>query len=136
REAVRLHKPIEALESADFQIKLFSSLTAELQEQLLLTTLLGAEAATETLDRTLAAWSAGDDAAMEAVMMREVRRHPSLEPVMEKMFYERNDAMTRKPEQYLKTGKTYFVAVGAGHLVGERGILSQLRQRNLTVERP
>ena len=42
--------------------------------------------------------------------------------------------MTRKIEAFLKTGKTYFVAVGAGHLVGERGIVNQLRRKNYRVE--
>jgi uncharacterized protein YbaP (TraB family) len=42
--------------------------------------------------------------------------------------------MTAKIERFLQTPKSYFVAVGAGHLVGENGILSQLRQKNFTVE--
>jgi uncharacterized protein YbaP (TraB family) len=53
---------------------------------------------------------------------------------MEKIFYERNDAMTQKIEEFLQTDKTYFVAVGAGHLVGERGIVQQLRDKNYTVD--
>ena len=50
------------------------------------------------------------------------------------MFDQRNDGMTRQIEQFLQTPKTYFVAVGAGHLLGERGILSQLRRNNYDVE--
>ena len=50
------------------------------------------------------------------------------------MFDQRNDRMTQQIERFLQTRKTYFVAIGAGHLTGDRGILSQLRSKNYTVE--
>ncbi len=126
QEATTQHKPIGALESADFQLKMFSSFSDELQDQLLLATLLDTDGAAAVLDRTIEAWSTGNADALEQVMTREMRKYPSLEPVMDKLFYERNDAMSRQIGQFLQTPKTYFVAVGAGHLVGRRGILQQL----------
>jgi len=63
-----------------------------------------------------------------------VREYPSLKPVFEQMFDQRNDGMTQQIEQFLQTPKTYFVAVGAGHLTGERGILSQLRRKHYDIE--
>jgi uncharacterized protein YbaP (TraB family) len=136
QEARDTHKAIEALETADSQLRVFSSFSDELQDQLLLSTLLDASKATEILDRTLAAWSSGNTEAMDDLINRDARDHPVLQPLMETMFYERNDAMTRKIEKFLETGKTYFVAVGAGHLVGERGIVNQLRRKDYTVEQP
>ena len=135
-EAAAMHKPVAGLETAEFQITLFSSFSDELQDRLLLTALLDAQKGKELLQRTLDAWRAGDTEAMEAVITAETREHPSLEPEMEKLFYERNDAMTRQIDKFLQTPKTYFVAIGAGHLVGPRGILSQLRDKSYTVERP
>jgi hypothetical protein len=135
QEARDTHKAIEALETADSQLRMFSSFSDELQDQFLLATLLGASEATEILDRTLAAWTSGSTEAMDDLINRDVRDHPVLQPLMVTMFYERNDAMARKIEKFLETGKTYFVAVGAGHLVGERGIAKQLRRKNYTVER-
>src|SRR5262249_1663974 len=127
---------IEQLETADAQIKLFSSFPEKLQEQLLQTTLLDARRARETLDGMFAAWRSGNPEAMEAVITREVRADPSLEAVLEKLLYERNDTMTQKIEQYLHTPKVYFIAVGAGHLVGKRGIVSQLRDKKFAIEQP
>jgi len=43
-------------------------------------------------------------------------------------------AMAKQIEGFLQTSKTYFVAVGAGHLIGEQGILSQLRQKHFQVD--
>jgi uncharacterized protein YbaP (TraB family) len=71
---------------------------------------------------------------MEQAKLRYVRDYPQLKPVFEKMFDQRNDTMTQQIEQFLQTPKTYFVAVGAGHLTGDRGILSQLRAKHYDVE--
>ena len=76
----------------------------------------------------------GDAAAMQEVITSSVRDYPQLEPLMTKLLDERNTAMTAKIERFLQTPKTYFVAVGAGHLVGDQGILSQLRRKNFRVE--
>jgi uncharacterized protein len=133
-EAIRLRKPVEALETADFQLKLVMSFPDDLQDKLLLASLLEAAKGRETMKRMLEAWSAGSPQAMEAVITGEVREYPVLEPVMEKVLYQRNDTMTQKIERFLETGKTYFVAIGAGHLVGQRGILDQLRRKNYTVD--
>jgi uncharacterized protein YbaP (TraB family) len=136
QEARDTHKAIGALETADSQLRMFSSFSDELQDQLLLTTLLDASEATEILERTLAAWRSGNTEAMDDLINRDVRDRPVLQPLMQTMFYERNDAMIRQIEKFLDTGKTYFVAVGAGHLVGERGIVDRLRRKNYTVEQP
>ena len=37
--------------------------------------------------------------------------------------------MASKIEGYLKTKETYFVVVGAGHLVGDKGIIKMLKER-------
>lgn len=134
QEATDTHKPIEALETADSQLRMFSSFSEEIQDQFLLTTLLDASKATAIVERRLEAWSSGSIEAMDRLISQDVRAYPSLLPLMEKIFYERNDAMTQKIEEFLQTDKTYFVAVGAGHLVGERGIVQQLRDKNYTVD--
>lgn len=125
---------MEAFETAEFQLKLFSSFSDDLQDQLLFSTLAEAKEGDDMIKDILAAWRAGDPAAMEGVITQEVRRYPSLQSVNGKLVYERNNTMTRKIEELLKTGKTYFVAVGAGHLVSQRGIVNQLRESNYTVQ--
>jgi hypothetical protein len=42
--------------------------------------------------------------------------------------------MVSKIEEYLKEKGTYFVVVGAGHLVGEKGIIETLRKKGYQVE--
>ena len=133
-EAAKLKKPIEGLETGEFQIKLLSGFSDELQDQSLLATLLDAEKAQEMLERTMQAWKAGDPAALEDVVNYEVKRYPFLQTIVDKLLNERNDDMTKKIEGFLKTDSSYFVVVGAGHLVGKRGIVEQLRGKNYAIE--
>ena len=133
-EARQSHKPIGALEDAGFQLKLFSSLPAELQDRLLLSSLVDAEQWADSFDLLLRAWQSGDAAAMQEVITSDARKYPQLKPLMTKLLDDRNTAMAAKIEQFLQTQESYFVAVGAGHLVGDQGILSQLRRKNFTVE--
>src|SRR6516165_10660320 len=133
-EARQSHKPIGALEDAELQLKLFSSLSEELQDRLLLSGLVDTETFADSLDRMTLACQAGDTAALQEVITGSVRDYPELKPLMAKLFDDRNTAMTAKIERFLQTPKSYFVAVGAGHLVGDKGILSQLRRKNFRVE--
>jgi uncharacterized protein YbaP (TraB family) len=133
-EAQQSHKPIGALEDAGSQLKLLSSLSEEFQDRLLLSSLVDMEKLPDVLDLLTRAWQSGDAAAMHELITSSVRDYPQLKPLMTKLFDDRNTAMTAKIERFLQTPKSYFVAVGAGHLVGDKGILSQLRRKNFRVE--
>jgi len=133
-EARQSHKQIGGLEDAGSQLKLLSSLSEEFQDRLLLSSLVDIEESQDVLDLLTRAWQSGDDAAMQELITSSVRDYPQLKPLMTKLFDDRNIAMTAKIERFLQTPKSYFVAVGAGHLVGDNGIPSQLRRKNFTVE--
>jgi uncharacterized protein len=123
------------LETGESQMQLFGGLSAAMQEQLLLVTMLDSERERSQLGPLMTAWKTGDSDTLFKLSYEEpLRLFPVLKPIIVKLYDERNDAMTQKIDAFLKTPKTYFVAVGAGHLVGERGIVSQLRARNYTVE--
>jgi len=48
-------------------------------------------------------------------------------------LYARNVAMAEKIGAVVTSSESHFVAVGAAHLVGPRGILALLRQKGFTV---
>ncbi len=56
-----------------------------------------------------------------------------LGPMRHILIYERNEKMVQKLLEYLPK-KNLFVAVGAGHLPGERGILRKLKHAGYRVE--
>jgi uncharacterized protein len=133
-EARQSHKPIGALEDAESQLKLLSSLPEDLQDHLLLSSLVDMEKLPHIVDLLTRAWQSGDTAAIEELINSGTREYPQLKPLMTTLFDDRNTAMTAKIERFLQTPQSYFVAVGAGHLVGDKGILSQLRRKNFGAE--
>jgi uncharacterized protein YbaP (TraB family) len=80
------------------------------------------------------AWTSGDAQAMESTLADAVPPDPSLAPVVQKLFDERNVKMMSKIEGYLNSNGSYFVIVGAGHLVGNKGIVELLKSRGYVVE--
>jgi uncharacterized protein len=134
KEARQSHKQIGALEDAASQLRLLSSLSEELQDRVLLSSLVDMEKSHDVLDLLTRAWQSGNDAAMQELITSSVREYPQLKPLMTKLFDDRNTAMAVKIERFLQTPNSYFVAVGAGHLVGDKGILSELRRKNFMVE--
>jgi uncharacterized protein len=136
--AVRAKKarlPVLELETAEAQINLLAGFPPELQEKLLSETVEGSHTKDMTR-KMIAAWKAGDVKTMEEEVLRApVKEDKAFKPVLEKMFDERNVEMAKKIAGYLeKKGEPYFVVVGAGHLVGEKGIPQLLRARGYKVE--
>lgn len=133
-EAHEQGKRVEELETAKFQLDLLSGFSEDLQDKLLLSSLLDAQRTEEDARDMVNAWKAGNDSLMNEVITRDEKEHPELEPIMQKLMYERNDDMSNKIEKYLSSGKTYFVCVGAGHVVGPKGIVQQLKDKGFKVE--
>jgi hypothetical protein len=133
-EAQQSQKQIGALEDAGSQLKLLSSLSEEFQDRLLLSSLVDMEKSRDVVDLLTRAWQSGDATALQELITSGVREYPQFKPLMTKLIDDRNTAMTAKIERFLQTPKSYFVAVGAGHLVGDQGILSQLQRKNFKVE--
>lgn len=133
-EADRLDKPVEGLETPASQLKLFSALPPELADQLLLSSLIEADKPKSVLDDLVAAWRTGDAEKMQGILTLTTSAYPQLKAIDKTVIYDRNDAMAGQIVGFLNTPKTYFVAVGALHLVGEHGILNLLRNRQFAVD--
>ena len=63
----------------------------------------------------------------ELTIEQPLKEYPELLPFYEQMFYDRNIKMSQKIEGFLKSDKVHFVVVGAGHMVGDKGIVSLLK---------
>jgi uncharacterized protein YbaP (TraB family) len=127
-------REILELESFDYQLDLLSAFSDKDQELFLLYTLKDLKVLEHELDKLTHAWSSGDTKAMESILTRSVSEDRRLSSVFEKVVYERNEKMALKIEDFLKTKKTHFVIVGAGHLVGRRGIIEILKGKGYLVE--
>ena len=127
-------KKIFELESFDYQISLFSKLSDKDQELFLLYTLKDLNVLRQELDGLIQAWNSGDTKSMELILTKSLEEDKRLSPIYEKLVYERNREMASKIEDYLKRKETYFVIIGAGHLVGDQGIIQILKGKGFLVE--
>jgi uncharacterized protein YbaP (TraB family) len=127
-------KKILELESLEYQFKLFSALSKKDQESFLLYILKDIKVLDRELDKLVKAWSAGDEKGIELIMTKSIKEDKRLIPIYEKLVVERNRKMVSKIEEYLKEKETFFVIVGAGHLVGNQGIIELLKGKGFSLE--
>lgn len=79
------------------------------------------------------AWRRGDDEKINGLMVTDLgTRLPKL---YRRLITDRNTKWLPLIEAYLKTPRTEFVLVGAGHLVGPEGIIAALKKKGYTVEK-
>jgi hypothetical protein len=123
---------IDELETADFQMSILSSATEQEQLELLAASLKQADKTKGMLQKLQQAYIAGDTESLEKLVHEEESGPKSL---MKKLLDDRNVTMTQRVEQYLKGKEPSFVVVGAGHMLGEKGIVKLLQDKGYHVER-
>jgi uncharacterized protein len=130
----RGNKKILQLESVGFQVRLLSGFSPHLQTLFLEDALEDTTTMKDDLQRMFQYWKSGDSVGMEGLLFKNVARKPELKSLYVKMLDERNVKMVEKIDRYLKDSGTYFVVVGAGHLLGNNGIVNLLKAKGYVVE--
>lgn len=123
---------IDEMESADFQMSVLSSASEQEQEEMLAASLKQADKFKDLLQKIQQAYISGDTGSFEKLVMEEESGPKSL---MKKLLDDRNVTMAQRVEQYLKGKDQSFVVVGAGHIVGDKGIVKLLEAKGYHVER-
>ncbi len=126
-------KTMRWFETAEQQMGFFANLDAEVQRQMLREAIAEAEQGPAMIRDMSTAWETGDFETLERVVIDDTREdYPA---VYQSLFVERNNAWMDVLVRELEGAGVDFVAVGAGHLLGEHGLVEQLRARGYTVER-
>jgi hypothetical protein len=123
-------KPVVGLESADFQLGLFDTLSPADQESMLVKS-EAPDASVHALLAIEAAWTAGDAAALDSIAVSDTSMSPT---VLATLVTDRNRSWIPKLEAMLQGHNDVLVVVGAAHLVGKDGVVALLRARGYTVE--
>lgn len=150
--AANAGKKISAVETMAFQGGIFDNISPEEQAEGLMATVALAKAAlageesskelqdaleaqSALLDAWMAAWKSGDPAAFEATYSKKDIVE-SGDELSARLFTDRDPNMIKAAAAYLETPgeNTFFMAVGAGHMVDPGGIISGLRDLGYTVE--
>jgi hypothetical protein len=81
----------------------------------------------------VAAWSAGDPAAIDKLMNADLGNHPDAKKAL---LDDRNQRWVLQIETMLLEKRTFFITVGAGHLAGPAGVPALLRKAGYRVDGP
>ena len=123
-------KPVSGLESPKEHNAFFVDLNDRDSEALLLILFINAAREGPGADM-IKAWRRGDAETVNRMLREEFEDFPSL---ARRLIDMRNQNWLPKIDGYLRSGQTYFVVGGAGHLGGPNGLLGLLKARGCQIE--
>ena len=135
KQAIAQGKDMGGLETIAFQAKvLYQGKTLELQKEGLMCQVDNADFIDKMTEAVIQAFYAQNLDAMKAAADMKMHNGCDATPEEEaQLIYDRNADWLTKMPAIMKQKATLF-AVGALHLVGEKGVLNLLRQAGYTVE--
>jgi uncharacterized protein YbaP (TraB family) len=120
-------KEIIELETVDYQISIFEMFD-EHAEAFFEYMMDEFESGSKETEKMMEAWKSGDDKALNKLINDVAGEMEDMDYIFEKLIIERNYTMNEKIEKYLAGKENIFVVVGAGHLIGEEGIVNLLEE--------
>lgn len=131
RQAKTDRKERGALETVDFQISIFSSLSDEEGEEFLKQTLDHLDKTTSVFSQMVNAWRSGNSKELEKLLLDSFEAYPD---IADRFLYARNKKWIPQIEELIKEKKNTMIIVGAGHLIGDQGVVALLRQKGYHIE--
>jgi uncharacterized protein YbaP (TraB family) len=132
-EAKRDNKPIKGLETMAYQASIFDSIPYKLQAEQLVAYIDSAAAgndhSSQEFAKLLAAYKNQDLEQLQALINKD---DDGMAQYSNLLLYNRNRNWVEKLKN-LMPGKSLLVAVGAGHLPGDKGVISLLRKAGYKV---
>lgn len=131
RKAKAVGKPVLGLETLRDQAQIFGRFDDRQNEQYLLGTLSGLPEYAEMIRRLVNAWKNGDVRLLDRLLNRDEQTDPITH---EALFSRRNAKWVPEIERFAHGNGNYLIIVGAGHLVGDDGVVAQLRRAGFSVQ--
>lgn len=125
-------KPVDQLETNAEQLGFFDRLSEDAQRQFLVEVLNDPAAMKEQFGGMLEAWSRGDVNAIADSFNSDLNDEPELKDAL---LHQRNANWAKWVKGRLDQPGTVLVAVGAGHLAGDRSVQAMLESEGVKVTR-
>jgi uncharacterized protein YbaP (TraB family) len=127
-------KDIISLETIEQQLDVFLNISDG--DLLLQEALYSMDDADSMMTNMVRFWKRGDQKGMQKLLFDDaLRDYPQFSHVYDSLIFQRNEKMVEKIKQFLSDRGSYFVVVGAGHLIGDKGIINTLKQAGYDVKR-
>ena len=134
KQAVDGKKNIIELETVDDQMEIFLNISDG--DLLLRETLHSLDESDMLMMDMTRCWKQGDEACLEKILFEDaVTEYPAFVSIYDSLFFRRNEHMANTIKGFLEGKGSYFVVIGAGHLVGDKGIPQLLRNAGFEVRR-
>jgi hypothetical protein len=134
KEAKKSSREIKGLETVGYQLSIFDSIPYKLQAKQLLKIVEDAdkdkEASEQELKQLTDAYRNQELKKLETLTQKEQEGLPNFNNLL---LYNRNSNWVRKLEELMPKG-SLVIAVGAGHLPGDKGVINLLRKAGYKVE--
>lgn len=130
--AKEVGKPITAFETPEEQMRILDSIPEAEQMSGLIEWLGAEETAAAFWEDLVKAWAAGDPDKAGALMNREMAKSPAMAKLL---LEDRNRRWVAVLQERMKQPGTVFVAVGAGHLMGNNSVQALLKEKGIKAER-
>ena len=137
QQALSQKKSVHQLENVDEQIAVFDGLPTDVQVGLLKQTVTHHDLIPDMVEKSIQAYLKRDLGTMwdvnNSIMETDVDKRFN-EIFLQRVLYDRNARIAERLRPLLKAGDA-FVAVGALHLYGKKGVLSLLKSRGYRINR-
>lgn len=130
KEGRPYHKPINGLETAEFQAGLFDSIPYELQAKELVNYIDSSDQNSKMMRQLVALYKEQD---LEGIDQLSQKEETGINRYMDLLLYDRNRKWANELDGLLGD-KSLLIAVGAAHLPGINGLIQLLRRKGYTVE--
>ncbi len=120
--------PVEGLETMEYQISIFDSIPYRAQADMLVASLDAADSGTESMDTLIHYYRQQNLQMLDAL----INADPTTQKYKGLLLDNRNRNWIPVIEELIHRSPT-FIAVGAGHLSGEFGVINLLRKEGYTV---
>ena len=124
-------KRVVGLETVDDHIAVFGKMNDADSEVVLLLAFIHLNTAGKQYERTVASWKRGDIADVEKILAEEYGDAPAGRA---RMLTERNLRWVPEIDGFLRSGQTWMVTAGTGHMAGSQGLPALLAARGYKVE--
>ena len=125
-------KPISGFETLEEQLGFFDAVPENGQIAFLNATVKDIDKLGPTLDTMVGQWSKGDTVNLAATMNESMAATPELTKIL---LWDRNARWADQIKTRLDKPGTVFVAVGAGHLAGQKSVQDYLKDLGVRVQR-
>jgi uncharacterized protein len=124
-------KPVQGLETAEFQIAQLDGIPMELQERMLSEAVDDVDSEMANISTLAKAWQSGDAVTVERIVLQDMKKEPA---IYERLLVARNRNWLPKLEALFTRPGRAFVVVGAAHLIGPDGLIAMLKAKGYQLE--